>query len=241
MVDKPKEPGRFKTFFIRIRQFLTRRQSKRVAKIYRQTFPENPPLPPSPPASAPASAAPTTRGAPPSGPEPEEIRRNAERVERLRQIEEEARREREEIEEKVAAQRPPVRDIGELEQRKGFVYTTWFKAFGTFGDIRDMGTDSPQLLGEMEELEDFDVPAAFYSSGILGKVKWKGYVERETIIDQLNTVAPWNGADFRDVYPRWEYRYFVAEMVGNVVVQTFEYKAKHPMGKKDGIYGFRNY
>jgi hypothetical protein len=171
------------------------------------------------------------------GPSPEE---RARRIEELRLIEEEARIEREQIEEKVAAQAPPERGIDNFPgERKGFNYHTWFKAFGTFGDMRDMG-DSPTLLGDMEELEDMDVPSAFYSSGILGKVKWRGRKDREKLIDELNAVAPWNGNDFRDVYPKWEYVYKITESVGDVVVQEFTYRACRPYNVESRARGFKS-
>lgn len=170
---------------------------------------------------------------------PEQIARDQRRIEELRQIEEQARAERQKLEGLNAAQAPPARDFGEFQKRKGFRYASWFKAFGTFGDLRDLG-DSPPLLGEMEELEDFDVPAAFYSSAILGKVRWIGIVAREDLLKLLNqTLFPEDGFDFRDVYPSWQYRYFVAEMVGDIVVQIFEYQAKQPLTKKDRVRGFR--
>lgn len=155
----------------------------------------------------------------------------------MRRIEIDARQERESLETKTAAQQPPTRDLEDFEKRKGFQYHTWFKAFGTFGDLRDMG-DSPTLLGEMEELEDMDVPAAFYSSAKLGKVKWPGIKPLAELIEELGD-AVFGGADFRDIYPRWEYRYYVAEGVGNVVVQIYERKARQPLDKKARSNGYK--
>jgi len=156
----------------------------------------------------------------------------------LRKIEESAKSERKTLEAPNAAMMPPIRAFGDLVERKGFNYSTWFKAFGTFGDLRDMG-DSPPLLGEMEELEDFDVPKAFYSSTILGKVKWNGRMDRGLLIDKLNMAASWAPQDFRDIYPQWEYRYYVAEMVGDVVVQIFEHKARFPLDSRSKGRGFQ--
>ena len=157
-----------------------------------------------------------------------ELQKQQQRVEELRKIEKEAREERERIETKVAAQMAPIRALADFEERKGFTYTTWFKATGTFG--REAGY-SP-LLGEMTELEDFDVPSQFFSGAMIGKVKWQGVREREELIGILNKAAAWSPDDFRDIYPRWEYRYYVAEMVGNVVVQIYEHEARQPLDKK---------
>jgi hypothetical protein len=253
MVVPTGRPSRFRNFLSRIQKFLTRGQQKKIQSAAKDSgVPGSggPAAPTEPRRATPArevsppagAAAPRRAAAPPTptpeGPSKEQIEREQKRIAELRRIEEEARKEREGLEAKTAAQQPPVRDLDSFKERKGFVYSTWFKAFGTFGDLRDMG-DSPPLLGEIEELEDFDVPAAFYSSTILGKVKWKGQRERQSLIDELNTVGPWNPSDFRDVYPSWEYRYYKAEMVGDVVVQIFEHKAKQPLTKKDRILGFK--
>lgn len=144
------------------------------------------------------------------------------------------------LEEGFAAQRPPSRGITDFETRKGFQYHTWFRAMGTFGNMEEMrGTDSPPILGEMEELEDFDVPAAFFSGAKLGKVKWPGIRSREELIEELNTTMLPANTDFRDVYPHWEYHYFIAESVGPVVVQTFDYRAKQPLNGRDRLNGFK--
>lgn len=173
-----------------------------------------------------------------AGPDAELVERLA-RIKELRAAEEKLRKERESLEIKTAAQEPPIVLLERFRgPRPGFNYSTWFKAFGTFGDLRDMG-DSPHLLGEIEELEDFDVPAAFYSSTILGQVKWKGLRSRKKVIDDLNNVAPWNGSDFRDVYPKWEYRYYIAEMVGDVVVRIYEHKARQPWNRSARDMGFK--
>lgn len=245
MATGPAESRGFRRFFARIRNFLTRKQAARVERAAREELPASskapaqpsrPAVAPAPPPSAPRRAA---DGAP-SAPSRDEIIQRERRVEELKRIEAQARKEREEIESKTAAQQAPVYPFEDFERKKGFNYSTWFKAFGTFGDLRDMG-DSPQLLGDMEELEDFDVPSAFYSSTLLGKVKWKGIVSRETVIAELNSVAPWKGSDFREVYPRWEYRYFVAELVGDVMVGMYEWKARQPLDKRSRQRGYKPY
>jgi hypothetical protein len=154
----------------------------------------------------------------------------ARRIDELRLIEDEARLEREGIEEKIAARAPPEKGTDEFVERKGFNYHSWLKAFATFGELRDMG-DSPTLLGEMEELEQFDVPAAFHSGAKLGKVKWKGIQDREALIEKINAAILPAGADFRDVYPQWEYTYKITESVGDVVVQEFVHRARKPFTK----------
>lgn len=239
------ESGRIRRFFERLRNFLTLRQYRQSRKIYKQSTGKTPPadtrlppssVPPSPPTREPV-AAPSRQGAPTSRGR-DDILREQRRIEELRRIENEARAERALLEEKTAAQEPPIGRLEDFEPRKGFEYYTWFKAFGTFGDLKDMG-DSPHLLGEMEELENMDVPAAFYSSTVLGKVKWKGRVEKEKILDELNSRAAWSPEDFRDIYPRWEYRYYVAESVGNVVVNIWEHKARQPLTRKAKLDGYK--
>ncbi len=238
--------SKLRNFFSRIKSFLTRKQVSRVEKSYSQTVA---PVPPPPPVAKPptrpsvADAKPrdaASRGdvAPPAERRPEEIKADLARIAELKRIEADAKREREQMEGKVAAQEPPVRDLKNFRRREGFQYSTWFKAFGTFGDLRDLG-DSPALLGDMEELEDFDVPAAFYSSSKLGKVKWNGVRDREDLIRELNKVSEWAPEDFRDVYPRWEYRYYRAEMVGDVVVAIYEHKARQPLDRKSIREGYR--
>lgn len=236
MAANPKQPSRFRNFLRKIFPFLTRRQQK---KVIAEAKSSNLPVPPSPP--PPTREPPGRDGAtvPPRGPTVAEILERERRIQELRRVEESAKAERKTLEAPNAAMMPPIRAFGDLKERKGFVYSTWFKAFGTFGDLRDAG-DSPPLLGEMEELEDFDVPAAFYSSGILGKVKWDGNISRETLIDRLNSAASWNPQDFRDVYPKWEYRYYVAEQVGDVVVQIFEHKARQPLDARSKERGFQS-
>lgn len=242
MVVPPAKPGRLRRFFQRIRTFLTPRQFTKVRQSYRQeTGSKPPPIIRDQPVSAPrepaaqrrAEGSPPVRGA-------DEIRAEQRRIEELRRIEREAKAERESLETKTTAQQPPIGKLEDFRERKGFAYSTWFKAFGTFGDLRDMG-DSPTLLGEMEELEDMDVPAAFYSSSILGKVKWKGRIEREKLIDDLNKVSAWNPEDFRSVYPKWEYRYYVAEMVGDVTVNIWEHKARQPLNRKAKQNGYKGF
>lgn len=227
MPDPP--PSRFRQFFSRIKKFLTPKQFSRVKSATSAIPPPTTPTPePATRAGEPAapSAAATTRGPP----DAEALRAAQRRVEELRKVEREAREERERIETKVAAQKAPIRALRDLVVKPGFRYDTWFKAFGTFGDLRDK--DSPRLLGEMTELEDFDVPSAFHSGAKLGKVKWAGQIrDREQIIRELNDVAFFR-EDFRELYPKWEYRYYVAEMVGNVVVQIYEHEAQQPLDKK---------
>lgn len=81
------------------------------------------------------------------------------------------------------------------------------------------GAESPDLLSE--DLEQFAAPAAFYSnqSGLLGRVRFKGVVGLEILIDKLNLVLQFTGEetrdfDFRNVYENWEYRYQVIETIG---------------------------
>jgi phytoene/squalene synthetase len=234
MPPDPPKPRGIRNFFTRLRNLLSKLRPTRTDKIRPQDTTQ--PIP-----------ARTDDGTPSRQSVATEPRREAERVvererriEILRKIEEEARLERESLVELNAAQRPPVADLETFERRKGFRYDTWFKAFGTFGETREVG-DSPTLLGEQEELDDYSVPAAFYSSGVLGKVKWTGRIlSRDEVIAELNSVAAWYPDDFRDVYPRWEYRYYVAEMVGDVTVAVYEHKAKQPLDARDEARGWKN-
>lgn len=245
MVAGNPSPGFIRRFLSRVRQFLTPRQRKIVRREIQQPPNQQPPTQqpaqaPTPPRGAPVAATsatrtPTTTAAPTAS--PEQIRAQQLRIAELRRLEEDARRERERLETKVAAQEPPIRALGDFERREGFEYSTWFKAFGTFGTLRELG-DSPQLLGEMEELEEFDVPSAFYSSSLIGQVKFPDVVPLAGVMGKLNAAAPWQGEDFREIYPQWDYRYYVAEMVGDVVVQIFEHKARQPITGKDRGNGY---
>lgn len=127
-------------------------------------------------------------------------------------------------------ERPPSRPRGERvptvtrparpSGRLGAKFSTWFRAIGSAGNLRDMrGAESPDLLSE--DLEQFAAPAAFYSnqSGLLGRVRFKGVVGLEILIDKLNLVLQFTGEetrdfDFRNVYENWEYRYQVIETIG---------------------------
>lgn len=105
--------------------------------------------------------------------------------------------------------------------RSGARFFTHFKAFGTVGALADMRqVESPDLLNE--DLEDFNAPAAFYSnqSGILGQARWNGIVPLDVLIERLNDQLQFSGEgskrfDFREVYPHWEYRYQVTEVLGD--------------------------
>ena len=161
-------------------------------------------------------------------PEEKELLARQRKIEELQRTEEEARRERLKLQGDVVARGPPKLEFREFGgKRKGFTYTTWFKAFGSMNQSDNMG-DSPTLLDEMEELDDLSIPSAFYSHGITGQVKWAGIRDREELIADLNSQSPWAGLDFREIYPKWEYYYQIVESVGNVAVRIYEYRAKHP-------------
>lgn len=140
----------------------------------------------------------------------------------------------------VAAMQPPTQRFKSFKgKREGFSYTTWFKAIGSMESLAELkGGDSPSIVNEMMEFDDYDIPSAFYSHSILGKVKWKGIRDRERIIAELNFVAPWSGNDFRDIYSKWEYTYRVVESVGDVPVNIYEYRAKQPRTNKDKSVGW---
>lgn len=180
------------------------------------------------------------RGGTPTGAERERIRT----LERLEEVEKQLaalEKERRELIPKTAAMAPPTAPIGEFQNRKGFNYNTWFKAIGSMESLAELkGGDSPTIVNEFSEFDDFDVPSAFFSHTYLGKVKWRGIKDREEIISELNFKAPWSGNDFRDIYPKWEYVYRIVESVGDVVVNIFEYKAKQPRTQKDRVRGWKN-
>lgn len=151
---------------------------------------------------------------------------------RLKEIELQKKKleaERQRLLPKVAAREPQTFRLADFRRREGFTYHTWFKALGTFGGIREMkGGDTPDLVNEMMEFQDFDIPSAFYSHSILGQVKWAGIRDREGLIKKLNLSADWAPNDFRDIYLRWEYTYQIVESVGDVPVAIFEYRAAYP-------------
>lgn len=118
----------------------------------------------------------------------------------------------------------------EPTQRKGAVYSTWFRAMGSSGTLKGMqGAKSPDLI--REDLEDDAAPSAFYSnqSGILGRVKWDGIIPLESLIDNLNFKLQFAGEesksfDFRKAYRSWSYRYQVIERLGQLDRIILEYR-----------------
>jgi len=146
-------------------------------------------------------------------------------------------REKAALTQNVAAMRPITYKIprGGIKRLRGAQYSTWFKAMGAFKAGR-MG-ESPTLMLEMDEL-GFDVPDVFYSQAITGRVKFDGIVSLEYVINHLNSRAPWDGEDFRDIYPRWEYTYRIVESIGGVPVRFYEKRGKQPRNKKDRMDGF---
>jgi hypothetical protein len=151
---------------------------------------------------------------------------------RLQEIERERQRleiERQKLIKAVGPLEIPKFDLRDFKKFRGATYSTWFKAVGA-DRARDIGT-SPKLLDE--EFNEFDLPKLFYSHSITGKVKWFGIVDRGYLIKHLNDRAPWDGNDFRDIYPNWEYTYQVREYLGGVWVRTYEYRAKSPLSGRD--------
>lgn len=168
-----------------------------------------------------------------------------ERIKALQELEkvekqlEELRKKREELLPRTAAMGPPVQALNKLKERRGFSYHTWFKAIGSMESLADLkGGDSPSIINEMMEYEDYDIPSAFYSHSILGKVKWRGVRPLERIIEELNFKG-FSGNDFRAIYTRWEYTYRVVESVGDVPVNVFEVRAKQPRTAKDRRVGWK--
>lgn len=105
-------------------------------------------------------------------------------------------------------------------RRTGAKYTTWFKAAGS--TERDMGFGDSYKQGLMEEEnEEFAAPKMFFSNqgALLGKVKFKGIVPLNDLIDSLNEKLQFLGEevkdfDFRTYYTRWSYNYQVVESLG---------------------------
>ena len=241
MARDPKPTGRFRNFLRRISPFLTRKQQKEVIREAAR------PAPARPPSGAPSRNAPAAQEAPsrPAAPatataSERDIYERERRVDELRRIEQSAREEREAIQEKNVAQSVPTFRLKDFREEKGFTYNTWFKAVGSFGqEWGGVDADSPHLLVEDDdEARGFGVDAAFTSRSKLGKVKWKGRVERETIIKELNDTA-FQGDDFREIYPTWEYRYFLTKQIGDVVVGIFEHKARYPLNAKGRAQGYQ--
>lgn len=123
-----------------------------------------------------------------------------------------------------AARAPEARETHAYTTRKGATYTTLFKAMGTdaskaeFGQMQ--GGDSPSLLNEPLD-EESGAPAAFYSnqSLYLGRVKFKGIVSLDTLLDKLNEALQAvgqevDGFDFMKTYRHWSYKYQVIEHLG---------------------------
>lgn len=128
---------------------------------------------------------------------------------------------------KVAAMDAPVvrwdGRFDSIRKIRGATYATWFKAAGAF-DQRDIGS-SPKLLDN--EFEDLDYPSVFYSQAVTGKVRWNSYRTRRYLIEHLN-VTGFQGNDFRNIYPAWEYVYQLREYIGGVLVKINEYRAASP-------------
>lgn len=183
-------------------------------------------------------------GSPPIRGATKEEKQRIEALQRREEIQKEIERLQKEdrkLTEKTAAMLPPTKSFKEFEKRKGFRYHTWFKALGSMESLAELkGGDSPQIVNDFMEHEDYDIPSAFYSHTYLGKVKWDGIRDRELIIDELNFKAPWSGNDFRAIYAKWEYVYRVVESVGDVVVNIYEYRAKQPRNHKDKVRGWKN-
>jgi hypothetical protein len=235
--------SRFRNFLARIFPFLTRRQQRIITKSAVESKLTTPPAsgpraapPPTPAAPAPPPAAPATATA-----TEKEMLEREQRIEELRRTERDARREREALEVKNVAQDVPTHPLEEFQREPGFKYNTWFKAVGSFGEAWDgVDGDSPHLMQENDDYaSEYGVDAAFTSRSKLGKVRWNGEVSRETVLDELNTTA-FGGDDFRDIYPTWEYRYFLTKQIGNVVVGMFEHKARQPIGPKDRAMGYHS-
>lgn len=101
--------------------------------------------------------------------------------------------------------------------RKAARYETWFKAMGTTGELEDLRGRSPDIVNEV--VEEYGAPAAWYSTQILGQVRFKGELALEFLIDELNSKLQFVGEgpadfDFRRDYPQWSYRYQVIEYIG---------------------------
>lgn len=176
-------------------------------------------------------------GTPRAGPSEDQIKA-AKRIAEIERKQRELEKEKRELLPKTAAMEPPVRGVERFAgRREGFTYHTWFKALGTFAGLQELkGGDSPDILNEMEEEFDGNIPRAFYSHAITGRVKYRGIVKLQKVIDDLNRVADWAPMDFRDVYPKWEYTYRIVESVGDVPVQIYEIRASRPKRK-----GYRSY
>lgn len=197
------------------------------------------------PRGPPAKAQPRQRGAPKEATRQPMKGDELRDAQRLRKVEQELKRlekERATLIPKVAAISPPESpfpDAG-ITRRRGSVYKTWFKAQGSFGERQDWDAYA-QMQGLLDDTElDLDVPTAFYSNHVTGRVMYPGIVDREAVIADLNDKAPWNG-DFRDIYPRWWYEYRVAEFIGGVVVRFWIHKARQPRTARDRRNGYNAY
>lgn len=112
-------------------------------------------------------------------------------------------------------------------ERRGATYITTFKAAGsletergiTFGDSYKRGLMEEEM--DISETGGFAVPALFFSNqgSLLGRVKFSGQVDLDTLITLLNDKLQFIGEesadfDFRRFYSKWEYSYQVIERLG---------------------------
>jgi hypothetical protein len=162
-----------------------------------------------------------------------------ERVERLRkelaEAEEDLR-----LEAAAARERTMVASEEEIVQRRGRIYSTWFKAEGNmegadFSGVKKDDKDPSlyQLMANMmlefdEDPEGMRWASAFNSAKTLGQVKWKGVRTLASLMRKLNRrldEAETGDFDFREVYTVWSYRFFVLEQLapgdeGGIIFDT---------------------